>query len=155
MKKFKLITALAAVTAIASSILAPVNAAKIIMNGTTTENALGVTVLIADKTAAVNNLKPNEIFWIDQQNVGSDGSFSIVLPAYDSSVYNMYTNSKNPVYGEAKSKSVFVSSNGDGDGSEGNPMSLDTALNQIDLIKEIILVNDVTITGALPGDVTI
>lgn len=155
MKKFKLITAIAAVTAIASNILAPVNAAKIIMNGTT-ENALGVTVLIADKTADVNNLKPNEIFWIDQQNVKSDGSFSIVLPAYDSSLYNMYTNSKNPVYGEAKSKTVYVSSNGTGTGETADaPTTIDDAISNIEMIKEIILVDNVTLSGNLPADVTI
>lgn len=156
MKKFKLITAIAAVTAIASNILAPVNAAKIIMNGTT-ENALGVTVLIADKTADVNNLKSNEIFWIDQQNVDSNGNFSIILPAYDSSVYNMYTNAQNKVYGEAKSKTVYVSSNGTGTGESADaPTTMDKAVSNIEMIKEIILTDNVAYEASnLPGDVTI
>lgn len=157
MRKSKLITAAAAITAISvTSILTPVQAAKILMSGSTSPNALGVTVLVADKSADINNLQPENVLWIDQQNVDADGGFTITLPSFDTSKYELYTNAKPYEFGEAKTKTVYVSATGTSDGSTADKaMSWNDALSSIDFIKEIILTDDITVTGSLPGNVTI
>ena len=159
MKKSKLIAALVATVAISVNTFMPVSAAKITMNGYTNPGAIGVTVLIAKTSATPNTIEKSDVFWIDQQDVNADGSFSVMLPEFDSSQYTLHTNAKSKLYGESKSKTIYVSSTGNAlNGGEeiNSPTTLEAAIKNIDLIKEIILLDDITFSGSdLPGDITI
>jgi len=158
MKKIKFLKAVAAITAIAAMVPAiPVQAAKISMTGYTSSNALGVTLLVADSGVNISEVKPENIFWIDQQNINEDGSFTLTFPAFDATKYSVYTNAEEHIFGEAKTKTVYVSSSGTGNGETAeSPASIDYAVKNIDFIKEIILLDNVIYSGdTLPANVTI
>ena len=61
-------------------------------NGKTSEDAIGVTVLVTDKDANLSSLKNDQIFYINQYNVNSDGSFSAKLPLFSETLHSFYTN---------------------------------------------------------------
>ena len=127
-------------------------AASIMMHGYTESGAKGATVLITKKDADIANLKQDDVIWIDQAIVKSDGSFSMKLPLFTDNEWDIRTNAVSHFFDTAESQTLYVSSSGSdsNDGwSETTPLrSLGLAQEKADIDTDIVLLDSVTFVNA-------
>lgn len=144
MKKSLKIVALALILIMTFS--ASVFAQSAVMTGKTDVGAKGVTVLVVKKGATIQTMTGDDIVWIDQQNVQADGSFSIKLPIYSDTEYDVFSNATSKNVEEAR---IYVSQTGTGNGlSADSPTTLAEAYSQIDDDLEIVITEDMTYEDA-------
>jgi len=157
MKNMRKMVAIVSMLAMSCTSVLPAQAAKIVVSGNTEAGAVGVTALVVNSESNVKSLSKDEIFWIDQQKVDENGKFTIALPEFDMSKYKLYTNAS--IYNFEEGKTVYVSAGGDAKEtgeSKSKPTTFENAVKNIDLIKEIILLDDISYKSTnLPGNVVI
>jgi len=138
----------------------------ITMNGLFTDkDAIGVTVLVADKDAQLTSLSPNQIFYVNQFPINSDGSFSMKLPTFSEASYRLYSNANNyNLYSPQEKLTLYVSSNGSDTANSGESESepfktLERAFSLVEFTKEIIIMDSMGFNTDIPynyeGDLTI
>jgi len=137
----KISKTIALILAFVMSGVVTTSAQSVILSGTTDKDAKAVTILVVKKGATIENMKGSDIMWIDQQEVGAGGSFSIKLPIYSEEDYDILSNASIMNIDEAK---IYVSAAGTGDGtSASNPTTFAGAYEKIDEILEIVITEDV------------
>ncbi len=123
-----------------------VSAQSVIITGKTDSDVRAVTLLVTEKGKTIDDISGSDIIWIDQQEVGEDGSFTIDLPMFSADEHELFTNASQT---EINEKKIYVSENGSGDGSnESSPTTLSLAYEQLDENPNIVIVGNVTYSDA-------
>ena len=121
-------------------------AGTFVMHGTADENASYATILVLEKGTVFDEIKSENIKYVNQSRVNDDGSFSFVFPILDDE-FDVYSNMGefNVSDGEEKTETVYVSSTGSdsNDGSEEKPYkTLAKAYEKLLYVGEIILLDE-------------
>ena len=120
------------------------------LSGYTDSNARGVTVLVLDKNTDINNIQNENIKYINEGKINSDGTYSIKLPIsldYENadvrsnmSGFNMSRSD------EERTKTVYVSADGNdlnsGENTDEPLRTLGAAYGKLDTVKKIVLMSD-------------
>ncbi len=67
-------------------------AASLTVSGIADKEAKGITILVLDKGTNATSFEGDDIVYINQANIASDGSFKITLPFLDKEYYDFYSN---------------------------------------------------------------
>ena len=122
------------------------SAQSVIISGKTDSGVRAVTLMVAQKGATLETISGSDIIWMDQQEVGKDGSFTINLPMFSDDEHELFTNATQK---EIKERKIYVSENGTGDGSSADaPTTLSAAYAQLDENPNIVIVSNVTYSDA-------
>lgn len=148
MKKFiKILCLVVAFVMLASQ--AMFAAEVMVMYGKTDSDASQVTLLVLDSEITDRtSLDPSQIKYIDQSGVDENGSFSIMLPFFDTNEYSVYSNLDFNLIGGDERVTVYVSVNGS-DSNSGMSASepfktLKMAYSNLAIVDEIVLMDDTT-----------
>lgn len=103
-----------------------VSAASVTITGTADKDALGVTILVLEKGTNADSFDGDDIVYVNQYSVKSDGSFSMTLPYMETQYYDFYSNMdlnvKEDTSGLLDVAYVATTGSDSGDGSEQNPV---------------------------------
>lgn len=154
-----------AIVAIMSIFAQTVSADELIkMVGKTDADALGVTIMATEKNADLDTLLGEDIYWIDQQDIGKDGSFSISIPVFLTDNYELHSNALSYSLYDPQNKNLtlYISSNGSdlnsGESTDKPYATLAAASAKLDYAKEIVILDDIEysqFTSDYLGDLTI
>lgn len=102
-------------------------AASLTLTGTADTNTKGVTILVLRKGTDGKNFSENDIVYINQSKINSDGSFSLTLPFLEKDDYDFFSNTKFGITEDTTGllDVAYVSSNGSdaNDGTIDNPFA--------------------------------
>lgn len=157
MKKKLLISALLLLTMPITSVFG----ANIEIIGKAPGTDLGVTVMLLKKNTSKDNLKSEDIVYIDQYSTDENGNFNFVLPLANLGSYDFYSNAYEfSVNDESyRTRTAFVSSSGSdsNDGSIEKPYKTISHAAGDGSVRDIVLLNDATydIGNKYSGKITI
>ena len=145
MKKY--VNIIAIMIVICMVLALPVSAEIVVMRGYTDPSAKGVSILITKTPVEKENIKSEDIAWVDQQSINADGSFAISVPLFTQEGYTVHSNALKFTDEISDSLTLYVSEAGTGHGFDkdhpSNLAKVYAMLGSLDSVT-VILTENVT-----------
>lgn len=142
-------TVMAVVLILTLSVQFAFAATYVTMYGKAESAASDVTILMLKQGTDINNLVADDIAYVNQYSVNSDGSFAIQLPFFDVGNYDIRSNMDFDIHTGDATDTVYVSPASGSDDNDGKTAqtpfaTLAAAYSQLFRVDEIVLMDDTT-----------
>lgn len=127
-------------------------AASLTLSGTADKEAKGITILVLNKGANASSFEGDDIVYVNQANIASDGSFTMTLPFLDKEYYDFYSNMDITITEDTTGMldTAYVASSGSdsNDGTSEKPFAtLSKAYTMLNKGGKIVVKDTATFTG--------
>ena len=148
----KLMKKAMAVIVAMTMLICTASAAGITLYGTADTSAIALTLLVTDKGANPDTLTGEQILYINQYPLSSDGSFAISLPVFDRE-YTIRTNANSHAEASGTDITFYIDGSKGSDKNDGTTeatafKSISKAYSIKGISKKLILLSDATYADA-------